>query len=184
MIIHDIKGQILSHLEPLIGLKLSIARRAANLRNFQFGEIRKVDGGTVGEYALHIQCAWRIEGLNGIVTGTIDLWEPVETGEDYNIETWDYDEDENLQDYQIGELLGGYDPETRSHVNDTNHLVVQDVEADNFGGVTIALSGGYRLILFPWGCQDEDWRFFKPSSGQDQPHFVVSGGKIRDYLEE
>jgi len=31
-----------------------LARRAADLRNFQVGPIRQVDRGSVGEYALHV----------------------------------------------------------------------------------------------------------------------------------
>src|SRR6185437_7812524 len=40
-------------LKPLIGLRLSIARRAADLRVFHFGAVSAVDGGTVGQFALH-----------------------------------------------------------------------------------------------------------------------------------
>jgi hypothetical protein len=68
--------KILSHLQPLIGLQLTIARRGADMRGFHFGPIRVVEGGTVGDYALHVQCPWRIEGSQGIVTGRSDLWEP------------------------------------------------------------------------------------------------------------
>jgi len=50
-----IADEITAHLQPLIGLELSIARRAADMRVFHFGRIRKVEKGTVGDYALHIQ---------------------------------------------------------------------------------------------------------------------------------
>jgi len=168
--------EILNHLKRLIGLKLSIARRAADLRNFQFGPVRLVDNGTVGEFALHIQCPWCIEGPDGIVTGRLDLWEPAEVVDDFDWESWDYETGENLQDKRIGTLLGGYDPQTRSFVNTTSHLVVTDVETDCFGGAAITLSGGFRLVLFPAGTQGEDWRLFRP--GIDEPHFVVRGGAV------
>jgi hypothetical protein len=151
-------------------------RRAADLRNFQFGQIRTVHNGTLGEYALHVQCPWRIEGPNGIVTGRLDLWEPVAEEENVDSADWDYDHNENLQDARLGTLLAGYDPATRSLVNKTEHLVVQDVHADHCGGATIELSGGYRLQLFPAGTRGEDWRVFRP--GRGEPHFVVAGGGI------
>ena len=73
----ELDEQVLTHLRLLVGLKLSVARRAADLRNFQFGPMRAVEGGTLGEWALHVQCPWRIEGPDGnIVTGRSDLWEP------------------------------------------------------------------------------------------------------------
>jgi hypothetical protein len=73
-------------------------------------------------------------------------------------------------------LLGGYDPATRSLVNHTEHLVIEAVRADDYGGAAIQFSGGYQLVLFPAGTRGEDWRLFRP--GIDEPHFVVVGGGI------
>jgi hypothetical protein len=168
--------EILAHLKPLIGLKLALVRRAADLRNFQFGRVRSVERGTVGEYALHVQCPWRIEGPDRIIMGRCDLWEPAEPSAENNRDTWDYDGDENLQDRRLAGLLGGYDPATRSFVNQTEQLVVEDVHADDYGGAAIRFSGGYQLVLFPAGTRGEDWRLFRP--GTDEPHFVVAGGSI------
>ena len=167
----SVADQILKHLQPLVGLKLSIARRAADLRSFHFGMIRQVENGTAGEYSLHIQCPWRIDGPEGIVTGRMDLWEPVEIGydrDDFDWDSWDYEMGENIQDYQIGNLLGSYDAQTNSHVNETRHLVVQDIQTDDYGGATIVLSGGYRLILFPAGSKGEDWRIFRPTTKESR----------------
>jgi hypothetical protein len=162
---------VVERLTPLVGLRLVIARRAADLRNFQFGQVRAVERGTVGDYGLHIQCPWRLEGPDGILTGHSDLWELAEASEGVD---WG----ENLQDRQLGTLLGGYDPATRSFVNQTEHLVVEGVQADNCGGATIQLSGGYRLVLFPAGARGEDWRLFRP--GTDEPHFVIAGGRVEE----
>jgi hypothetical protein len=169
--------EILRHLKPLAGLKLALARRAADLRNFQFGPVRAIDRGTVGEYALHVQCPWRIEGPDGIVTGRGDLWEPAEPSQEIDRETWDYERDQNLQDRRFSALLQGYDdPATGSFVNQTEHLIVEDVSADDYGGAAIRLSGGYKLVLFPAGSRGEDWRVFRP--GATESHFVVAGGRI------
>jgi hypothetical protein len=167
---------VLERLTPLVGLRLAIARRAADMRNFQFGEARALKGGTVGEFALHVQCPWRFEGPDGILTGLSDLWEPPGASDDVDWDSWHYDRNENLQDRQLGTLLGSYDSSTRSFVNQTEYLVVEEVSADNCGGATIRLSGGYRLVLFPAGSRGEDWRLFR--AGTDEPHFVVAGGRV------
>jgi hypothetical protein len=174
------KSQIQKHLAPLIGRKLSIARRAANMRGFHFGHVTVYgDGsGSAGEFALHIQCPWRVEGPDGIVTGEADLWEPADPDADIDWETWNCEDNENLQDLRIGTLLGGYDPATKSPVNTTEFLIVEGVEADEFGGATIVLSGGYRLVIFPSGSTGEDWRLFQPSS--PQPHLVIGAGKVEE----
>ena len=82
------------------------------MRIFHFGQIKTVKDGTIGEYALHVQCPWRIEGPQGIVTGRSDLWEPTEADADFDWDSWDYEKDGNLQDKLIGSLLGEYDPQT------------------------------------------------------------------------
>lgn len=177
------KSQVTKHLSPLVGRKLSIARRAADMRGFHFGRVTFGQDGkrSAGEFVLHVQCAWRIEGPDGIVTGRTDLWEPAEPNEDIDWDTWDYEEDENLQDRQIGTLLGGYDPKTRSAMNEAEHLIVEGVDADEWGGATISLSGGYRLVLFPAGSTGEDWRLFRPSA---EAHFVVGGGRIEEPIDD
>ncbi len=171
-----VSQEILSHLKPLVGLKLALARHTADLRNFQFGTVRAVERGTVGEYALHVQCPWRIEGSDGITTGRGDLWEPAEPSQEIDWDKWDYETDENLQDRRMAALLGGYDPVTGSFVNSTEHLIVEDVCADDYGGASIRLSGGYKLVLFPAGTRGEDWRVFRPDTYES--HFVVAGGRI------
>ena|SRR5688572_28183492 len=174
------KVRIEVHLRPLVGQKLSVARRAADMRGFHFGRVNVEEGGdrSYGEFALHIQCPWRLEGLNGIVTGRTDLWIPAEPSENIDWDSWDYENNPNLQDRRIGELPGVYDPKTRSFINETEYLVVENVEADDFGGATLSLSGGYRLVIFPSGSAGEDWRLLKPHTGQR--HLVVSGGAVEE----
>jgi hypothetical protein len=174
--VDTVVAAIIAQLKPLVGLKLSIARRAADMRIFHFGPIRTVENGTVGDYALHIQCPWRIEGPQGIVTGRWDLWEFAEDSGNIDWGTWDYAKDENLQDRLVGLFLGNYDPQTRSYINESDGLVVEAVSGDRYGGATIALSGGYRLVLFPTGTKSEDWRLFRPET--KEPRLVIAGGRI------
>ena len=84
------RQQVVATLSQIIGLPLTAARRAADMRTFQFGTLRPVERGSVGDFALHVQCPWRIEGPDGIVTGRLDLWEPVEENAPFD-EDWDYE---------------------------------------------------------------------------------------------
>ncbi|MCP4591296.1 MAG: hypothetical protein GY842_11150 [bacterium] len=179
-----IRKQVLRHLAPLIGRKLSIARRAADMRGFHFGRVTVYEdgSGSGGEFALHVQCPWRIEGPDSIVTGEADLWEPANPDENIDWDTWNYEDNENLQDLRIRTLLGDSDPTTGSPFNNSDLLIVERVEADDLGGTTIVLSGGYRLVLFPSGSTGEDWRLFQPRS--KAPHFVVGGGEVEDPTDE
>lgn len=163
-----LSDDILAHLQPLVGLQLTIARRAGAMRNLHFGEVRPVERGNAGEYALHIQCPWRLDSVEGVVTGWTDIWyypgphAPPE---------WNFDEGPNVQDERVAWLLGGHDEATGSHVNATELLVVEEVRCGPFGDVRIFLSGGYRLLLTPGGAVGEHWRIFRPHTGD--PHFVV-----------
>jgi hypothetical protein len=67
-----VEHQIFSALQPLKGLRLSIAHHAGNMRMFHFGAIRRRAKGIVGEYALHVSCPWRIETEDKILTGISD----------------------------------------------------------------------------------------------------------------
>ncbi len=159
------RQQVIAALSRIIGLPLTAVRRAADMRTFQFGALRPVDRGSVGDFALHVQCPWRVEGPDGIVTGRLDLWEPVEDNAPCD-ENWDYEKSPNLQDARLEEWLA------------TNELslLVKSVDADEFGGVVIGFPHGFVLRLFPAGTRGEDWRLFQPKT--DAPQLVVSGGAV------
>src|SRR5258707_7570300 len=97
------------------------------MRAFQFGQLRPVDRGSVGDFALHVQCPWRIEGPDGIVTGRLDLWEPVEDNPKRDTEAWDYEKSPNLQDSRLDQWLA----------RNGSSLVVKSVDADECGGASI-----------------------------------------------
>ena len=95
---------------------------------------------------------------------------------------WADEKHDNLQDKRLGDLLGGYDEKTHSFVNQTDMLTVEEVQTNSYGGAILKLSGGYRLVLFPTGTRREDWRFFQPDT--QEPHFVISGGRVERGEEE
>ena len=57
---------------------------------------------------------------------------PAERPEGFSYELWGYERDGNLQDRIIGELIGGYDTQTRSFVNISNEQRVEAINADCF----------------------------------------------------
>ena len=65
----------LNAFDVLIGLRLSIVRRAADMLVLHFGTIRPHPSGkgTAADYALHVQCPWRMDSPKGTVTGRDDL---------------------------------------------------------------------------------------------------------------
>jgi hypothetical protein len=91
--------------DVLIGFRLSIVRRAADMLVLHFGDIRPHPSGdgTVGAYALHVQCPWRLDGPTGTVTGDGDLWVYAGTGE--RPESWSYDDGLSLQDIRLAGLF-------------------------------------------------------------------------------
>ena len=150
--------------DVLIGLRLSIVRRAADMLVVHFGDIRPSGGGTVGSYALHVQCPWRLDGPHGIVTGRDDLWDYAGPGE--RPPRWSYDDGHSLQDKRFATLFAR-DEATRSWVNENDRLVVTAAEQSQRGDVKIELSEGYAIQVFPAGSRGEAWRFFAPDSGDD-----------------
>ena len=86
-IISTMKQQIQTALDVLIGQSLWSSGRAADLEWFEFGSrvtVKDSRGETkqVGEYALHVQCAWRIRCNGKVVVASRDLYYPPEENEE------------------------------------------------------------------------------------------------------
>jgi hypothetical protein len=70
-------------LAPLVGLPLWATHRAADLQSFQFGAQHTVTSRfgpnagsvrTVGDFALHVQCSWRISRADGSSVPDAEGW--------------------------------------------------------------------------------------------------------------
>jgi DNA-directed RNA polymerase subunit RPC12/RpoP len=162
--------------DVLVGLRLSIIRRAADMLVLHFGTIRPHSSGegTVADYALHVQCPWRLDSPNGTVTGRDDLWEHAGPGE--RPPNWSYDDGLSLQDKKFAELFVR-DQSTRSWVNESDGFGVATVRQTERGDVTLSLINGYEILIFPAGSGSEAWRLFAPGSGR---HLVFPSPE-RDY---
>src|SRR3990172_723693 len=94
----DVAQAALEHLEPLVGLSMSSSHRVADMRVFLFGTPGGVPVKPSGGFALHVQCPWRLETADRIVTGRHDLFRPAEETEDFDWDAWPWDGSETLQD--------------------------------------------------------------------------------------
>jgi hypothetical protein len=169
------KGKIENILGSLIGLPLTSIGRACDLEWLGFGDIIEVidhrgNKKKVEEYALHIQCAWRLTGSKGIIVASQDRYCP-RTGWGDNEDDFDWDvQGENRCDQLTEKFLED---------NKKNRLTVQSVKADRFGGFVLTLENGVSLEGFPDGSTNiEHWRFFKPYS--ESQHFVITSDGIKE----
>jgi hypothetical protein len=154
------------HLSQLVGMKLSMAYYAGNVRLFHFGV---ACGGECGRYAIHLQCPWRIETAVAVLTGLNDWYVPALSDE--QADDWDPAKGGSLQEAVLRELMGDTVSSSRSIINRTDSLVVVGVDTDAFGGFRLNLSDGMRLSVFPCSSKGEQWRLLQP--GTELGHFVV-----------
>ena len=167
------KEVIISELSKLVGLKLQDLGRASNLFWLGFGDIiqiiRRGRSQESAEYALHIQCSWRITLNNKIVVASRDFYS---TGSEWDgdIEDFDWDIQGNNR----------FDERIKTFLKDKGRLKVEQIESDEVGGLKICLCGGYKLEAFPDSSEDDDqsehWRFFNRKD--NSPHFIVTGKGI------
>ncbi len=171
------RQQIEAALEVLIGKPLWGADRTSILQWFHFGERRTATRRNgrqvqVGEYALHVQCAWRLGSPTSIIVASADRY--LAAGEDpfkeHESFAWDTPganrADERLAAFFAGFAERGEEPP-----------VVEGARANSVGGFQLALSDGLTLDVFPdHSLPGEHWRLFSP--GADAEHFVVTGEGI------
>ncbi|REG59105.1 hypothetical protein B0G80_1831 [Paraburkholderia sp. BL6669N2] len=153
----DTRKEIERRLLVLRGLDLSDVNRAANMLTLGFGPLREAKNFKgvlkhVGQWALHVQCAWRLERAGNTVATQQDLCGS--------------DKEACATADRLRELLVQNGP-----------TVVEAVSASEAGGLELALSGGLCLVIVPDRIEgSEDWRFF--ARGVDAAHFVIEGGKV------
>ena len=137
----------------------------------QFG--RKVSAPTTrepsrmaGEYALHIQCPWRVSGAAGVLAGSSDIYVPADPEMDETDFRWD-EPGNALGDERLSRWIGALE---------TAPLVVQTVRVDRCGGFTLELPDEFAFEVFPDATSAphdirEQWRLLRP--GEDTPHVVL-----------
>jgi hypothetical protein len=170
-----LQDRITEALSAIIQFPLWGATRVMNMEMFDFGDRRtqlnrKGQEVDVGEYALHVQCPWRIVGPDGIIAASEDRKYPEEEMADW--EEFDSDSPSRCEARMAAWL--------REHC--LAPLKVDRVEADSVGGFRLLLQLGFALEAFPAhslrGEYSEYWRLFRPS--METSHFVVTGHGVED----
>jgi hypothetical protein len=169
----SMKDEIQNVISVLVGMPLWSLGRAADLAWFQFGGPKVVKGWQgkekkeVGDYALHVQCPWRIRLGHSIVVGRGDIFCTPEEANEPTRSDFDWQKG-NRFDRVVQELFK----------NESRRFIVQTVEAGEAGSLAIGLNDGYKLEIFPHDSESgEHWRFFKPHT--EEHHFVVTGKTLR-----
>jgi hypothetical protein len=121
------RAAIETELGKIKGLKLQYAGRSSNIFWLGFGELVQIikRGKTeeTAEYALHLQCSWRITLENKIVVASRDFYFPNSEWDDLN-EDFDWD----IQG------TNRFDERIKSFLNDNELLMVERIAADDVGG--------------------------------------------------
>jgi hypothetical protein len=121
-----------------------------------------------GQYALHLQCPWRISSREGIVVGSSDMYVPWHA----DVPEFVFDPGrpgDAVADLHLREWIAAYV---------TRPLVVVGIDVDRCSGFVLRLSEGFAMEVFPNSSEPtherEEWRLLQP--GQEKPHFVVRSG--------
>ena len=154
------------------GLPLLDIGRAANLLWIHFGHPRLAPTAgdperEVGEYALHVQCPWRVSGVTGVLAGSSDVYVPADPDAGEESFRWDKPGD-SIVDLHLERWI-----ETHSE----SPLIVDLISVDRCGGFVLALSNEFAIEVFPDASSEphdvrEQWRLFRPGV-EDEEHFVV-----------
>lgn len=161
-------------LDMLVGSKLTIVRLYGTMAGFHFGDVRRHPrGGTVGAFAFHVDCPWRLDNGESTVTGNYDRWDYPEVGNPP--EGWNPDSGPTLRDKKLSELLG-MRAQDGSWFNQTGRFVVLTVNVTKWGDVAIEMSGQYFIRAFPTATAAEAWRLFRPND--EATHIIFPTGVI------
>lgn len=125
----------------------------------------------MGDYALHVQCAWRIRSSSQIIVASRDRYFPADESQDDDENfVWDV-AGANLCDRKMTEWLDSFKG---------RYPVVQHVTADGVGSICLVLSDDLRLEVFPDDTLGDEyseyWRFLKPA--RDEAHVVMRAGPM------
>jgi hypothetical protein len=165
-------ANIRNALTPLKGEPIWDAGRAATMLWLQIG--KRVHAPTTqdpqrvtGEYAVHVQCPWRVSSRQGIVVGSADIFRPA----DRSTPGWDFDPSNPgnaAADLELRRWIGMFE---------SRPLVIAAVDVDPCGGFRLRLSEGFIFEVFPdsseSGDEVEHWRLLKPA--EETRHFVLRG---------
>ena len=152
------RNKITVNLNRIVNKKLSYFRRSLDLVCIGFGDLtleydRHNNKCFVGEYALHIQCPFRVIKNDEIVLNSNDIYLSPEQDGIANLD----DQNSCLFDFNAKALELDNEVVTGVCLNDNNDLFV--------------FTQNYLIQVFVISNECEAWRFFEIKS--DEPHIIV-----------
>lgn len=157
------KKIISEQVNTLMGKKLSKIGRAAAMAWLTFLSNDEK------EYALHLQCGFRICANGETIIANLDMFEPTKSLEEspsFDWETFNWD----VQGFNR------YDEWTTQYNKDKEkQTIVEVIEVNTFGDLTIKFTNGIIIEVFANAATGECWRFFERKSDH---HLVVSAQGI------
>ena len=172
-------SEIEDALRVLQGLPMWAAgRTAVSLLWLHFGGIHDVvdrsGPKTVGDYALHIDCPWRIVQRDVVVVGALDRFYPGDGHDDDDFD-WNHSRDTRW-DRRLQQFMERYG---------TSGPIVRAIEMRGAGAFALRFDDEVSFEVFPNRSVDiEYWRLFEPYR-RDTRHVVIRSditGRI--YIEE
>lgn len=159
-------------LATLVGLRLSIIRRAVDMLILHFGSLREIESrkpglAQVGEIAVHISGPWRIDGPTQTLVGRQDLFRFDGVKEPSG---WSSEQGNTALDAELDAGFGRNSERKVWFVQGVGFEVVSTI-ASRYGDLEIQFANGFGVRAFPDSTGDECWRLFVPRGNSD--HLVV-----------
>jgi hypothetical protein len=152
----------------LVGLQLIGTTRASSMECLKFGNLYMdatlENSKNIVEFAVHLQCTWRITDKKEIIVGSSDLYENADLNADYNPD-FDWSEiNSNLRDIKLRALIKD------------NNLIVKSAKVDIYGGIDIEFNQDFTLATFPDLARNSENEFWRLINVKDinQSHLVSS----------
>lgn len=155
---------IQKELEVLVGKKIKYIYRSCDLIDIGFGELKHRQNASgkdvvVPTYALHIQCPFRISSVNGIITGSDDLFVSLS-------------DPESVVDLSC-KTVCVLDERLECIANKIKDEVVDRIVINEYGDLYLYFSD-YSIAVFSANSMEmESWRFIE--LGNNGKHIIRTG---------
>jgi hypothetical protein len=128
------------------------------------------------EYALHLQCCFRIRDREGLLVTNMEMYQPstaIVNKPNFQIDSFDWDvQGDNRFDEWVKKLSPAISRE----------ITVVDARVNAYGDLTIYLEQNIVIEAFIDVSTDECWRLFQTNSKRH--HFVMLGNGIEEDEED
>jgi len=164
---------IIIDIQNMIGQTVNSIGRVADMCWLNMGDLVETETimgkRTAGEFALHLQCPWRITLGKNIIICSSDIYLPTS---DQDSDAWDFDWSNFQWDIQGNNL---FDEKAAQMFPNNSHISICHVNMNQYGDLTLLFTNKMRLECFVNdSTHTESWRFFKLGDSNEK-HLVWMG---------